>query len=90
MTLSFSTNASGWEEATATVNADFCLHLERAKAGTYEIWVSTVQNGKYEKIVGEWSGANVDRDYDSRIYPKYIKILSQSQVTSGSIIEVGG
>lgn len=62
---------------------DFNIHLERNDRGILNILQSTVADGKYDSI----STHNViqdrvfDCDFTAMIYPKYIKIISNTEVT---------
>lgn len=77
--------------AEATANADYNLHIERENNGSITVLHSTVNDG--EKVpVAHWDytplSPSLDEDFDGIVYPKYLKIVSGTPVTSGTITEV--
>ena len=81
--LTFTQNAEGLYEATATVNGDFNVHIERAQAGSISINISTVENGEYQNVFGRaQAGLTFDKDFRAAVYPKYVQILSSSLPTA--------
>lgn len=90
-TLSFTQQGDHWE-ATATVNADYNLHLERAKAGKLYIYQRAPESGLYAicnlpSQIQYNSGQVIDQSFGHGVYPMHIKIVSESQVTSGTLTE---
>lgn len=77
--------------ATATVSADYALHLEREDKGYVLIEQTHVNGGEYAQTYPapymRIAPKNFDHAFSHGVYPVYIKIRSQSAVTSGSIIE---
>lgn len=73
----------GMYVAEFQATGDFNIHLERNDRGLLNILQSTVADGKYDSI----SSHNViqdrvfDCDFTAAIYPKYIKIISNTEVT---------
>lgn len=69
--------------AEFVATGDFNIHLERNDRGILNILQSTVADGKYDSI----SSHNIiqdrvfDCDFTAMIYPKYIKIISNTEVT---------
>ena len=77
--LTFTKNAGGLYEATATVNGDFNIHIERAQSGSISINVSTVEDAEYQNVFGRaQAGLTFDKDFRAAVYPKYVQILSSS------------
>lgn len=78
--------------ATAQVDSDYNIHLERNKVGFIQLLHSTTQSGR-KVFVKQWlaqelGGSDFDEDFDGLVYPKYLKIVSETEVTSGTITEV--
>lgn len=73
----------GMYVAQFQATGDFNIHLERNDRGLLNILQYTVADGKYDPI----STHNViqdrvfDCDFSAVIYPKYIKIISNTEVT---------
>lgn len=87
MDLTF-TKKQGLYEAEFKVTGDFNLHVERKASGGFTIYQKTVENGKYDAVdnVPYQRGSDViDLDVTAVIYPKHIKVVSESEVTMGVI-----
>ena len=85
------TEANGQYVAEATVYGDYNLHIEREKNGSLEVAQTTVQDGEYVPKVGvpfTPLSASFDDDFDNIVYPKYVRVISGTPVTSGYITEV--
>ena len=79
---------NGMYEAEFKVTADFNLHIERETAGDIRIMQKTVENGKYDDIKRLYVPAGdlvIDYDFAGLVYPKYIKVVSESEVTMGVV-----
>lgn len=69
--------------AEFVATADFNLHIEKS-SGDFRIMQKTVENGLYDYIDGLYIPAGnpvIDYDFVASIYPKYIKIVSESEPT---------
>lgn len=89
-TLSFTQTAEGYWSASATVNGDFALHLERAASGTISINISSVAGAADQEKYITQSGFVYDQDFQALVYPKYVRIVSESQPISGSCFILDG
>lgn len=90
--LSFSKNANGDYEATATVTKDWCLHLERQADGGLYIYQKAQGTNNYGACAlpehfKNRAGKVIDYDFSNGVYPKDIKIISRTNVLIGKIIE---
>jgi hypothetical protein len=75
-------------EAEFEATADFNIHIERKHAGGFLVYQKTVADGKYDAVdnVPYQRGSDViDLDMTALVYPKYIKIVSESEVTMGVV-----
>ena len=94
MELEFKKVANRYEaEFEATDN--FNLHIERTKPGFIKIFQRGTRDGEYasESSWCEHSAEPVvDKDFSMLVFPKYIKIVSESEVTRciATISEGGG
>lgn len=62
------------------VTGDFNLHVEKDKAGRFDIYQRTTQNGEYtsiENLKYQYDKKVIDYDFIGYIYPKYIKVISK-------------
>lgn len=75
-------------EATFQVNNNFNLHLERKNDGMLTMLQSTVENGNYDIIQKNIPQRKIiDWDFTAAVFPKYIKIISASEVEKVEITE---
>ena len=86
----FGKNTLAWEtEFEAT--GDFNLHVERNKGGDILVYQRTAGSGY--AIVEEFRGMDnkpaIDLDFTSVVYPKFIKIVSESQPTYATVTTDG-
>ena len=83
--LSFSQDAtSGLWIATATVNGDFNVHVEREQSGYFGIDIKTTNasNSNYvNKHLAE-QDLVIDVDFHGAVYPKYVRVVSNTQPTA--------
>lgn len=75
--------------AYAQVNADYNVHLERIHTGGVAISQTTISGKSYAPVFSEYKPSIVDLDFDGIVYPKYIKIISDTYVSEGAVTEVG-
>ena len=81
---------NGMYEAEFEATADFNLHIERKAGGRFLIYQKSVSEGKYDIVdgVGYKNHKDViDLDMTAIVYPKFIKVVSESEVTKGVITE---
>lgn len=86
----FGKNTLAWEtEFEAT--GDFNLHVERNKGGDILVYQRTAGSGY--AIVEDFRGMDnkpaIDLDFTSVVYPKFVKIVSESQPTYATITTDG-
>lgn len=77
--------------ATVEVVADFNLRVKRTTPSRIVINISTEEPTSEDDYSLAWDKkepALFDHDFDARVYPKYLQIVSYSEVVSGSIKEV--
>lgn len=68
--------------------ADFNLHIERVAGGRFLVYQKTVENGEYDIVDGMDMYRHkdvIDIDMTALVYPKYIKVVSESEVTMGVV-----
>lgn len=91
--LEFKKNSSVWY-AEFQVNSDFNIHLERDNYGRVSILQRTTSEGNFEPVVLPGSlaynaGVTIDCDFSALVYPKTIRVESDSEVLSGTVTESG-
>lgn len=88
MELNFIENKQKDWEAEFEASGDFNLHLERDKKGTITILQKTYLDGDYA-FSNEFPHyyKNFDYDFTGIIYPKMIKVVSDSEVKIGVVTE---
>lgn len=89
MELTFVKNGNLYE-AEFEATADFNLHIERKAGGRFLVYQKSVADGDYDIVDGvvyqePRHKAVIDLDMTAAIYPKYIKVVSESEVTMGVI-----
>lgn len=87
MTLTF-IYQDGMYVAEFEATADFNLHIERNEPGILAIYQRTTTSGDYAEIkdTREYRYKEVyDCDFVGAIYPKYIKVVSQVEVTNAEL-----
>lgn len=70
------------------ITSDFNLHVEREKGGRFLVYQKTVENGEYDIVDGIDMYRHkdvIDIDMSALVYPKYIKVVSESEVTMGVV-----
>lgn len=87
MTLNFTKNEHGTWIAEFEVTADFNLHIEREKGGDILLYQKTSGEG-YDIVDGfgvQRHQGVIDIDFAALIYPKWIKIVSESEPKVGVV-----
>lgn len=74
-----------------TVSADYALHIERAGSGKLNFFVRSTAVGKYcpsdvSSFLQNLAKEVFDYDFTHLVYPKYIRIESDTEVTSATLI----
>lgn len=89
MELKFVETIEGKEyEAEFEAPSDFNLHLERVKGSSLVVSQRGTASGEYAAAFakGMYEGqAVIDYDFGALVYPKYIKVVSGSEVVSASV-----
>lgn len=83
---------NGMYEAEFEATADFNLHVERKKGGRFVVYQKTVGNGEYDIVDGLGTQSHkdvIDIDMSALVYPKYIKVVSESEVTYAEVVTDG-
>lgn len=87
MELNFKKKSNGWVaefEATGAFN----LHIERTDVEFIQVFQKSVLEGEYATFAS-WSQYDAPRvldiDFAGLIYPKYLKVVSLSEVTKGVV-----
>lgn len=81
--LSFSKNADGHYEATATVEDDYAIHVEVDDTDTLEICETHVQDTEYASQFTKVIHKAYDKSFHDVVYPKYIKVKLSTEPKSG-------
>lgn len=71
-------------EAEFEVTGDFNLHLERRSGGRFFVYQKTVADGKWDMVDDADNldhKAVIDLDFTGLVYPKWIKVVSESEPT---------
>ena len=101
MELNFVETIEGKEwSAEFEATGDFNLHLERVKSGSLVVSQRGTPEGAYDAafVKGMYEGGMViDSDFGALVYPKYIKVVSGSEVVkafvtcpNGEATQIGG
>lgn len=93
MDLNFEKKEQYWGKDAAWVSefevtADFNLHIERISGGRFLVYQKSVADGEYDLVDGlgyKGHKAVIDMDFVGLVYPKYIKVVSESEVTMGIV-----
>lgn len=75
-------------EAELQVTSDFNLHIERAAGGRFIVYQRGVAEGKYDLVEGigfQDQKRVIDLDFAALVYPKWIKVVSESEVVKGTV-----
>ena len=72
------------------VTADFNLHIERKAGGRFLMYQKSVADGEYDIVDGVGyqeprHKAVIDIDMTALVYPKFVKVVSESEVTMGVV-----
>lgn len=71
-------------EAEFEVTSDFNIHIERVSGGRFLVYQKTSASGKYDIVDGagyiDYKDV-IDMDMTALVYPKYIRIVSESEPT---------
>ena len=69
------------------VATDFNLHIERVSGGRFLVYQKSVADGEYDIVDGlrKDHKAVIDMDFVALVYPKYIKVVSEAEVTRATV-----
>ena len=70
------------------VTSDFNLHIERKKSGFLTIKQRTTSDGEYDTVNAANISRNdmvIDLDFTALVYPKFIEVVSEAEVTMGIV-----
>lgn len=85
MNLEFKQQNNGNYAAEVQVSGDFNIHIETKEKSTIAIYQRGSENGEYA-VVTTFQGKKVfDYDFGALVYPKYIKVVSGSEVVNGVV-----
>lgn len=84
MELSFIKEGNKWV-AEFEATSDFNLHIEREKVAYINIMQRGSSNGEYDLAKSFSADKIFDYDFGALVYPKYIKVVSGSEVLSASV-----
>lgn len=75
-------------EAIFEVTGDFNIHIELNKPSYIGVYQSSIQNGEYS-FTTEYKLNNIQKVYDidfgALVYPKWIKVVSGSEVIKAEV-----
>ena len=74
------------------VAADFNLHVERISGGRFLVYQKSVADGEYDLVDGlgyKDHKDTIDMDFVALVYPKWIKVVSEAEVTMGIVTFTG-
>ena len=83
---------NGMYEAEFEATADFNLHIERKAGGRFLIYQKSVAHGQYAIVdnIGYHDHKDViDITLWDLVYPKYIKVVSETEVTRAVVLPEG-
>lgn len=87
MELNFNKTENGYV-TEFEVTSDFNLHIERKESSALTIYQRGSASGEYASAFtkGMYEGARVvDYDFGALVYPKWIKVVSGSEVIVGEV-----
>lgn len=91
MELNFEKQGTKWV-AEFEVTGDFNLHIEREEKGFLFVQQRTTPDGEYDSVNGanfSPSDGVIDMDFVALVYPKYIKVVSEAEVTRAVVLPEG-
>ena len=77
-------------EVEFEASSDFNIHIERPNDGYFFIFQKSIPNGKYTEVNSVYdleSKTIIDIDFSGSVYPKYIRVVSESEVTLAEVTE---
>lgn len=93
MDLNFEKKEQYWGKDAAWVSefevtSDFNLHVERVSGGRFLVYQKSVADGEYDLVDGlgyKDHKDTIDMDFVALVYPKWIKVVSEAEVTMGIV-----
>lgn len=77
-------------EVEFEASSDFNIHIERKAGGRLLVYQKSVANGQYDIVDGLGYKDHkdiIDIDFSGSVYPKYIRVVSESEVTLAEVTE---
>lgn len=77
-------------EVEFKASSDFNIHIERKAGGRLLVYQKSVANGQYDIVDGLGYKDHkdiIDIDFSGSVYPKYIRVVSESEVTLAEVTE---
>ena len=84
MELNFTKEGNKWV-AEFEAPSDFNLHIEREQVAYINIMQRGSSNGEYDLAKSFSADKIFDYDFGALVYPKYIKVVSGSEVVKGEV-----
>ena len=84
MELNFTKEGNKWV-AEFEAPSDFNLHIEREQVAYINIMQRGSSNGQYDLSKSFSADKTFDYDFGALVYPKYIKVVSGSEVIKGEV-----
>lgn len=75
-------------ESEFEATADFNIHIERVSGGRFLVYQKSVADGDWDIVDGlghKDHKAVIDLDFTALVYPKWIKVVSEVEVTMGVV-----
>lgn len=91
MELNFEKQGTKWV-AEFKVTGDFNLHIEREEKGFLFVQQRTTSDGEYDSVKeSNFSPSDgvIDMDFVALVYPKWIKVVSESEPTMAVVLPEG-
>ena len=85
--LDFQLQQNGTYAAEVKVTGDFNLHVETKNGGVVSVYQRSSDSGEYAvaKTFNSYKPQVIDCDFAALVYPKWIKVVSGSEVVSASV-----
>lgn len=84
MELNFTKEGNKWV-AYFEATSNFNLHIEREQVAYINIMQRGTSNGEYDLAKSFSADKIFDYDFGALVYPKYIKVVSGSEVVKGEV-----
>jgi hypothetical protein len=74
--------------ATFEAASDFNLHIEKGQKGVVNFYQKSIKDGEYDRFKDlkfDYDDLVLDADCTALIYPKYIKIVSYTDISKAEV-----